>query len=103
MAKIFKEIKYLRYINSDYIKKDLFSFLDENKKLSKIIYNKKFQKIIGVNLEYYKKISGKNREVDKSGNGREYLLNTNKMIFEGTYLNGKKNGKGIYRVWSIKI
>ena len=30
----------------------------------------------------------------KNGNGKEYILNTNALLFEGEYLNGKRNGKG---------
>ena len=29
----------------------------------------------------------------KNGNVKIYLLNSNKLIFEGEYLNGKKHGK----------
>ena len=59
-----------------------------------IIYNKKLQNIFGVNIENYKKISGKYKIIDNNGFGKEYKLDTNKLIFEGQYLNGKRNGKG---------
>ena len=59
-----------------------------------ILYNKELQKKIGVDIEDYKKASGRYKIVEKNGKGREYKLNTNKLIFEGEYLNWKRNGKG---------
>jgi len=38
--------------------------------------------------------SGKSKIDGKNGIGREYLIRTNNLIFEGEYINGKKNGKG---------
>ena len=61
-----------------------------------IIYNKIFQKIFGVDIKNYKILSGKYSTVKKNGNGkgRVYILKTKRLIFEGEFLNGKKNGKG---------
>ena len=59
-----------------------------------ILYNKQLQKIIGVGIEDYKKASGRYKIVENNGKGREYILNSNKLIFEGEYLNWKRNGKG---------
>jgi len=47
-----------------------------------------------VDIKDYKKISGKYRIGEKNGKGKEYLIESNKLIFEGEYLNGEKNGKG---------
>ena len=58
-----------------------------------VIYNKELQKKLLFNLEDYKRISGKNKIGDKNGKGKEYILNTNILIFEGEYLNGKKMEK----------
>ena len=88
-----KEIN-IEDIKSSYIKKEIFSLLDQKKILSMIIYNKKLQKLFAVNIEDYKKISGKYMEGEKNGEGKEYGLETNRLIFEGKYLNGKRNGKG---------
>ena len=57
------------------------------------MYNKELQKKKGVNIEDYKKASGKWRIIEENGKGREYDLNTNELLFEGEYSNGKKNGK----------
>ena len=90
-----KEIKYLiGDIKSSYIIKGIFLFLNDKQKLNIIIYNKKLQKILGVDIEVYKKISGKYRIGEKNGKGREYTLIENRLIFKGEYLNGKRNGKG---------
>ena len=77
-----------------YIVKRVFSLLYETKKLSLIIYNKSLQKKFGIDINYYKKVSGKYLILEKNGNGKEYKLNTNILIFEGQYQNGKKSGFG---------
>ena len=74
--------------------KEIFSFFDENKKLEMIKYNKYFQKQFEIDLEYYKKISGIYKINGINGYGKEYKLNANKLIFEGLYLNKRRNGKG---------
>ena len=81
-------------IKSLYIIKGVFSFLCEKQKLNMIIYNKELQKKLTICFEDYKNFSGKYKIGKKNGKGKEYSLNTNKLIFEGNYLNGEKNGKG---------
>ena len=96
MAEI-EDIKFkknIRNIQSLYILKTIFSFLNESLKLNLIIYNKELQKKFLVDIENYKKISGKYRIGEKNGIGREYIINTKRLIFEGEYLDGKRNGKG---------
>ena len=95
MAEFIKNQKEnLKGIKATYIIKDLFSFLPDAPKLNIILYNKYLQKLIGVDIQYYKKISGKYKIDGKNGKGKEYILYTNNLIFEGEYLNGKRNGKG---------
>ena len=84
----------LRDIKSNFMIKKLFSFLCEKQKLDVIKYNKDLQKINLVNIEDYKKISGKYKIAKKDGKGKEYIINTNYLLFEGEYLNGRKNGEG---------
>jgi len=84
----------LRAIKSSYIQKQIFSFLNEKQNLKMIIYNKKLQKLCLVGIEDYKKKSGKYKIGGKNGKGKEYIINTNILIFEGEYLKGKRNGKG---------
>ena len=93
----FKDTKYNKNINdvkSSFITKIIFSFLIEKNKLNIIIYNKELQKKLSVDINNYKKISGKYKIEEKNGKGREYKINNNKLIFEGEYLNKKRNGKG---------
>ena len=94
MVELKEKIKIQDDIKSSYIIKEVFSFLKEKNKLNIIIYNRELQKIIGVDIEDYKKIDGKYKTGLKNGKGKEYLLNTKILIFEGEYLNGKRNGKG---------
>ena len=58
------------------------------------MFNKKLQKKLGIDIKDYKKTSGKYKIAEKNGKGKEYILNTETMIFEGEYLNGERNGKG---------
>ena len=51
------------------------------------------QNILLVDINYYKKISGRYKIGGKNGKGKEYILDTNRLIFEGEYLNGKKKWK----------
>ena len=91
-----KEIKYIKDIKSQYNIKGIFSFLNEKQKCNMIIYNKQLQNNFGINIENFKKVSGKYKIVEKNGKGKEYSLYTNKLLFEGEYSNGKRNGKGKY-------
>ena len=84
----FKDIK------SSYIKKKMFSFLKDKLKLNMIKYNKELQKVCIVDIKDYMKISGKYKIGERNGNGKEYIKDTNQIIFEGEYLNGKRNGNG---------
>ena len=81
-------------IKSSIIIKYIFSFILETKKLKMIIHNKYFQTKIGIDLNYYKKVSGKKLILEKNGKITEYKLNTDILIFEGEYINGYINGPG---------
>ena len=87
-------INLYREIKSKYNIKKIFSFLDINKKLKIIVYNKKYQEFFNINIDYYKRRKGKYTIDLKNGKKREYEIYTNKLLFEGEYKNGKRNGKG---------
>ena len=93
-----KEIKFniniIRDIKSSYNLERIFSFLDKREKLNMIIYNHQLYEILGVNIQDYKSISGRYKIIEKNGKGREYIINTNKLKFEGEYINRKRNGRG---------
>ena len=96
----FKEKKHqnndkilLTNIKSNYIIKKVFYNLDEKVKLKAIKYNNHLQKKIDINLTHYKFLSGK-YIIYEEGKGKEYCGYSDKLLFEGEYLNGKRNGKG---------
>ena len=95
------EIKNRKDINANldnvkslYILKDIFSFLCKKSKYKMIIYNNKYKKRFQINIEDYKKLSGKYVIGERNGKGKEYTLDTKLFIFSGYYSNGIKNGKG---------
>ena len=92
MDEIYKKI--IRNIKSPYITKEVFSYLDKKQKLNIIIYNKKLQKMLIVDVEDYKEMSEKYRIGERNGKGKEYFKYNDRLRFEGEYLNGKRNGKG---------
>ena len=86
----------LEKINSYYIRQNIFSFTGEIKAMNILKYSKKLQKIF-LNIDhinYYKLISGKYIILETKTNGRIYDGYTDEVIYDGEFLNGKKNGKG---------
>ena len=53
----------IKSIKSKYIINNIFSYIYKNKKLELIKYNKKYQKIFKIDINYYKEISGKLQKV----------------------------------------
>ena len=82
-------------IKSKYILQQIFSFLEEKKKLTLINHNKKIQNMLDKNVNDYKIISGIGIFWERNGIGREYKLNSIILIFKGEFINGKRNGDGI--------
>ena len=89
-----KENMNILSIKSFYILKKIFSYMMPNKKLELISYNKNFQSKLGIKFDDYKIASNKYKIEEINGTGKEYLKNTQIIIFEGNYLNGKRNGQG---------
>ena len=84
-------------IKSTYFKKNIFMLLDEIRKLKIINYNKSFQNMIGIELIHYMNLSKKYVKIDGNKKGKEYSLDVStrgQLLFEGEYLNGKRNGRG---------
>ena len=75
------------------ILKIIFSFINEKKKLNIIINNKKLQNKLEINIKNYKRISKIYKIGERNGKGKEYLKHNDELVFEGEYLNGKRNGK----------
>ena len=106
-------------IKSSFINKAIFKFIDEKRKLKIVKYNKKLQNKINISILNYKIFSGgryiiyetkeKIKELNaynnhllyeggflngkRNGEGKEYFDN-GQLKFEGKYLNGKRNGNG---------
>ena len=87
-------LDFEKAVKSNYIFQYILSFLSEYKKLSLINYNKQYHHKLNLDIEYYKEVSRKYKIAEKNGEGKEYKLYSNKKIFEGEYLNRKRNGKG---------
>ena len=84
----------LDIIKSKIILKRIFSPLDKIKKLILINYNKALQYKIGVDIYDYKKETKRKKLGEKNGLGKEYIIDFNILLFEGEFLNWKRNGKG---------
>ena len=59
-----------------------------------IKYNKCIQKKIQIYINDYEVFSGRLKIERNNGEVKEYDFDGDKLVFEGTYLNGIKNGKG---------
>ena len=84
----------LNNIKSIYFLRLIMTYIKEGKKLELIMYNKNIQNKLEIGLINYKFFSGKYKIVDKNGNNQVFFGANDEMIFEGEYVNGKRNGKG---------
>ena len=90
----------LKNIKSNYILKQIFSFLENRLFMEIIRNNKKMQKKLEISLENYENlcqvIIEKKRDYVsfKDDIYRAYTKDKQYVIFEGKYLHGKKNGYG---------
>ena len=82
----------LKILESSYFIKLIFSYVDEKHKLELIKYNKSFQNKININLINYQCFSGKYIIYESKDKVKEYNGFDGSLIFEGEYLNGKRNG-----------
>ena len=72
----------------------MLSHLVEKRKLETVKYNKRIQSLININLVDYKLLCKRYIIFTKKGEGKEYNYENSELVFEGEYLNGKRNGKG---------
>ena len=73
--------------------KKFFLNINDRRKLNIVLYNKKIQNKLNINIIDVRYYSGKYKINGINGKGKEYTL-FDDLIFEGEYLNGKRNGKG---------
>ena len=85
-----KKIKPLFFIRK------LFMLVDEGKKLKILRYNKELQNTIEISFTNYKHFRGIELIYESNGLVKEidYSHDDGSLIYEGEYLNGKRNGKG---------
>ena len=83
----------LNNLKSSYLLQYLFSFINEGQKLRIAKYSKKLQDILDIRLINYKFFSWRYIIYESNGNIKEYIRDSNNLIYEGGYLNGKRNGK----------
>ena len=81
-------------IKSTYFIQVIFNFIKDRKKLLIVKYNKKLQNTINVNFINYKVFSGRYIIYETKKFGKEYNGCNDKLLYEGEYLKGEKNGKG---------
>ena len=84
----------LKDIKSFYFILKLFLHLDEKQKLKVAKFNKSLQKQIDISILNYKYFTGRYIIYGANGIGKEYKGINDSFLFEGEYLNGKRNGKG---------
>jgi len=84
----------LENIKSPKIMRILFNNLYEERKMKLIIYNKRIQNILNISIMDYKLLSGRYIVLEENSKGKEYYLNNDSLIYEGEYLNLKRNGIG---------
>ena len=84
----------VEYIKTTFFLQKLFSHLSENRQLQLVTYSKNLQNLLNKSLINYKIFSGKYLIFETIGIGKIYNAYKDTLLFEGEYLNGKKNGKG---------
>ena len=81
----------LNQVKSELIIKNIFANVINERKLKLLSYNKSLQN----KLKDYRRYSERYIIFDDNGKGKEYNSFNDNLIFEGEYLKGKRNGKGI--------
>ena len=84
----------LKNIKSSYFIKMTFEFIVDRQKIKVIKYNKALQSMLNINIIYYKYFTGKYLKFESNGITKEYSGFNDCLLYEGEYLNGKRNGKG---------
>ena len=80
----------LMNIKSLFIVKKITSFIKESKKMEIIKCCKKLQKHWKIDIDDYKRVSGKYIKFEEDGTITEYIINSNIVIFKGEYLRKKE-------------
>ena len=83
-------------IKSNFFVRYLFTLIEDIKQLQLAKYNKSLQKILNINIMNFRVLSCKYTiyKYETNRNGKIYDAFENKLLFEGEFINGKRNGKG---------
>ena len=81
-------------IKTIYFIRIIFFHLDEKIKLKIVKYNKYMQTLINISIIHYKFFSGRYTIYNPNREVKEFVGFSNKLKYEGGYLNGQRNGKG---------
>ena len=84
----------LQNTKSSYFIQLIYTFLGEAKKLKLVKYNKSMQKNLNINIINYMHFKGRYIIYGQNGIGKEYNGKNDRLIFEGEYKNGQRNGEG---------
>ena len=84
----------LKNVRSSYILKIFFNHIEEIHKMKLVKYNKSLQNKLNVTLFNYKELSRRFIEYEDKRKGKEYNVYNDKLLYEGEFLNGIRNGKG---------
>ena len=82
-----------RKIRSSLIFKKIMNNIENKIKFNLIVYNKSIQKMFGLDLNDFRRFSGRYK-VGKYGKIKEYDSYNDILLFEGYYGNNKRNGIG---------
>ena len=80
-------------IKSKFIIKKIFSHLEYITKLKMVNFNKHLQNVLNIGINDYK-FSSKKYKVTKDGMSSIFLFERNILVYQGQFLNGKRNGPG---------
>ena len=84
----------LKNIKSKFILKEILSLVETRLQLDLFKYNKDFQNKIDINLTNYKFFSKRYIIYEDNNQAKEYSYEDYNLIYEGGYLNKRRNGKG---------
>ena len=85
----------LNKIISVFITKNILSFYLIIFNFSFVSISTSFQSKLELNLEDFKKFSGRYLITDNNNFGKEFTLDENRLVYIGGYKDGKRNGKGV--------
>ena len=84
-----------KLIKSYYFKRIILSIIPSKIELKLMKYNKSLQQLVNLSIIDYINFSGRYIKYDTNGNGKEFDIIFNNLIYEGEYINGERSGNGV--------